>query len=80
MSFSVWKQCPPFAEASLTPGEKIYRVGAVWVVTDQGEPTQEQVDAALVAPPALSRAEELVRQIKNDASALALLKAELEKV
>jgi hypothetical protein len=53
MSFAVWQSRPPFAEQDLNPGEKIYRIGDVWVVTDQGEPTPEQIDAVL-NPPALT--------------------------
>lgn len=49
MSFSVWKIKPPF-ELTEDSAEKIYQVGNVWVVTDQGQPTQQQVDAALGLP------------------------------
>jgi len=52
MSFSVWTQPPPFAESSLSTGEHIYQVGAVYVITDQGPPTQAQIDAALGVDPA----------------------------
>lgn len=51
MSFSVWRQQPPFAEASLTSGEHIYQVGAYWIVTDQGTPTQAQIDQVLTPQP-----------------------------
>ena len=47
MSFAVWRSEPPFAESDLNPGERIYRVGGFWVVTDQGEPTAEEVARAL---------------------------------
>lgn len=47
MSFSVWTTKPPFAEEDLVAGEKIYRVGERWVVTDQGAPTAAQVDLVL---------------------------------
>ena len=50
MSFSVWYEKPPFDEASLTAGEKIYQVGDKWVVTDQGQPTQSQIDALTPSP------------------------------
>lgn len=80
MSFAVWKSKPPFTEANLNPGERIYPRGPVWVVTDQGEPTDEQVAAVLNPPPGPSAAEQLVERIKADPAALALLKAELAKV
>lgn len=80
MSFAVWKSKPPFSEGDLNPGERIYHCGDVWVVTDGGEPTDEQVAAALNPPPAPSQAEQLVSRILADPAALALLKAELAKV
>lgn len=80
MSFAIWRTRPPFTEAALNDGEKIYEVGGVWAVTDQGEPSLEAVQAALNPPPVPSRAEQLVDQIKADPAALALLKAELAKV
>lgn len=57
MSFAIWNSKPPFDEKTLNDGEKIYCVGDKWVVTDQGEPTQQKVDAVLEAaasPPSLS--------------------------
>jgi len=50
MSFSIWTSAPPFFEGDLTAGERIYQVGAHWVVTDQGAPTQAQIDAVINAP------------------------------
>lgn len=46
MSFAVWMAKPPFAFGELD-AEQVYAVGELWVVTDQGAPTQAQVDAAL---------------------------------
>jgi len=51
VSFAVWPSPPPFAASELGPGEAIYQVGDVWVVTDQGAPTQAQVDAVLAPGP-----------------------------
>ncbi len=47
MSFAVWKAKPSFAESDLNPGERIYQVGEFWIVTDQGEPTAEEIARAL---------------------------------
>lgn len=79
MSFAVWQSKPPFSESDLNNGERIYRFGDVWVVTDQGEPTHEKVDAVLAPPPAPSDAERLVGRILSDPIALDMLKAELYK-
>lgn len=49
MSFSVWMSEPSAREQD--DREKIYRVGAYWVVTDQPAPTAAQVDAVLNPPP-----------------------------
>ena len=51
MSFAVWNSPPPVSAEDLGPGEAIYQVGAVWVVTNQGPPTQAQIDAALAPGP-----------------------------
>lgn len=80
MSFAIWRSAPPFLETDLNAGERIWKVGDVWVVTDQGEPTAEQVSAVLNPPPAPSEAEQLVARIKADPAALARLKSELAKV
>lgn len=80
MSFAIWKSVPPFSETDLNHGERIWKIGDVWVVTDQGEPTTEQVDAVLNQPPAPSIAEQLVERIKADPAALAMLKSELDKI
>jgi hypothetical protein len=57
MSFAVWQGRPPFNFDKNDP-EQIYEglinsaTGApVFVVTDQGQPTQAQVDAVLNPPP-----------------------------
>ena len=65
MSFSLWRTKPAFSESDLTPGERIYQVGAHWVVTDQGVPTQAQIDAVINAPrtPSLT-VEELAETLK----------------
>lgn len=63
MSFAVWSSKPPFPEEHLNPDERIYAresgvwkllsaVGNVqnvdkWAVTNQGVPTQAEVDAVL---------------------------------
>lgn len=80
MSFAVWKTRPPFAETGLNPGERVWQRDDLWIVTDQGEPTDEQVAAVLNPPPAPSEAEQLVERIKADPAAIAMLKAELAKV
>lgn len=54
MSFAVWTQKPPFAGADLNPGELVYQVGAYWVVTDKGAPTQQQVDRVVNAETEIS--------------------------
>lgn len=50
MSFSVWLTSPPFPADTLQNGERIYVVGEYWVVTDQGQPTQDQINAVINAP------------------------------
>lgn len=50
MSFSIWQQQPPFTFTP-TDKEQIYKVGSVWVVTDDPtKATQTAVDAVLNAP------------------------------
>lgn len=77
MSFSVWQSKPPFDEGDLTPGEKIYQVGDMWVVSSgKSAPTQAEVDAVLNPP-------SVVRSVAERLAALGLtvadLKAELAK-
>lgn len=50
MSFAIWQSEPPFTDSSLNEGEHIYKVGNAWVVTDQSQPTQDQVNAVINAP------------------------------
>jgi len=53
MSFALWMVAPPFQESDLSPGEKIYRVGDAFVVTDDpARATQAEVDAVRNAPSA----------------------------
>lgn len=52
MSFSLWKDKPPFT-FDAKDREQIYQVGAVWVVTDDPKrATQAEVDAVINAPAA----------------------------
>lgn len=50
MSFAIWQEKPPFDFAKNDP-EQIYKVGSVWVVTDDpAKANQAAVDAVLNAP------------------------------
>jgi hypothetical protein len=69
MSFAVWQARPPFPESDLTAGERIYRVNDKWVITDQGEPTQQQIDAVLNAPVQKSQLELCVEYIASKVDA-----------
>jgi hypothetical protein len=75
VSFAIWNQKPPFDEASLTPGEKIYQVGDFWVVSDNPNHTQADVDAVLnPAPPPLDLINELRTALMNDPALLDRIK------
>lgn len=92
MSYAVWSAKPPFTEADLNPGEKIYQVGDKWVVTDQGKPDQASVDAVLTqgtreAAQAQKKAEafaalqgEQLHKRAKDADAPAAVKAYAEAI
>jgi hypothetical protein len=56
MSFAIWPQQPPFT-FDKSDKEQIYQVGGMFVVTDQGQPTQQQIDAVLNSPPAPKQAD-----------------------
>jgi len=49
MSFCIWEELPPFTP---DPPEYIYRVGDKFVVTDQGKPSQNDIDQVLSIKPA----------------------------
>lgn len=67
MSFAIWQQEPPFKFDEKDP-EHIYRVGSVWVVTDDPKrATQAEVDALINAaapPPALSETGQLAQLLE----------------
>lgn len=50
MSFCVWKERPPF-RFEKNDAEQIYEIDGVFVITDQGPPTSQQVQAVVTAVP-----------------------------
>lgn len=79
MSFSVWKQVPPFTFKA-EDVEQIYKVGSVWVVTDDpARATQAEVDALNAQVAAESAPKTVAQKLAAIGLTVADIKTELAK-